>query len=99
MLCHGEVVMYLLAVKSFCAQLGRNPKVVVLDDGTLTQSDCATLHIHIPKARIVKISEVAPGRCPKGSCWERLLLISDLVKDSYIVQLDSDTLGSGFDAS
>jgi hypothetical protein len=38
------------------------------------------------------MSEVAPDRCPKGSCWERLLLISDLVKDSYVVQLDSDTL-------
>src|SRR5208283_619082 len=92
MLCHGEVVMYLLAVKSFCSQLGRNPKVVVLDDGTLTESDRATLHAHLPEARIVPISEVAPGRCPKGSCWERLLLISDLVKDSYVVQLDSDTL-------
>jgi hypothetical protein len=92
MLCHGEVAMYLLAVKSFCAQLGRNPKVVVLDDGTLTESDYATLRAHLPDARTVAISEVAPGRCPKGSCWERLLLIGDLVKDTYVVQLDSDTL-------
>jgi hypothetical protein len=92
MLCHGEVVMYLLAAKSFCGQLGRNPKVVILDDGTLTKSDNATLQAHIPEARVVHISEVSPDRCPKGSCWERLLLISDLVKDSYVVQLDSDTL-------
>jgi len=40
----------------------------------------------------VRISEVVPDRCPKGSCWERLLLISDIVRDSYVVQLDSDTL-------
>jgi hypothetical protein len=92
MLCHGEVVMYLLAVKSFCGQLGRSPKVVILDDGSLTASDRATLHSHLPDVRIVHISEVPPDRCPKGSCWERLLLISDLVKDSYVVQLDSDTL-------
>ena len=92
MLCHGEVVMYLLAVKSFCARLGCNPKVVILDDGTLTKSDCATLRAHLPEVRIVAISEVAPGRCPKGSCWERLLLLGDLVKDTYVVQLDSDTL-------
>jgi len=92
MLCHGEVLMYLLAVKSFCRQLGRNPKIVILDDGTLTKSDDVTIHSHMPDARIVRISEIAPDRCPKGSCWERLLLISDLVKNSYVVQLDSDTL-------
>ena len=92
MLCHGEVVMYLLAVKSFCGQLGRNPEVVILDDGTLTKSDNATLRAHIPAARIVPITEVTPDHCPKGSCWERLLLISDLVKNTYVVQLDSDTL-------
>jgi hypothetical protein len=92
MVCHGEVVMYLLAVKSFCRQLDREPKVVILDDGTLAKSDYAMIHSHIPEARIVRISEVVPDRCPKGSCWERLLLISDLVKESYVVQLDSDTL-------
>jgi hypothetical protein len=92
MLCHGEVVMYLLAVKSFCGQLGRNPKVVVLDDGSLTKSDYAVLHTHLADVRIVRLSQVAPDRCPKGSCWERLLLIGDLVKDTYVVQLDADTL-------
>jgi hypothetical protein len=95
MLCHGEVLMYLLAVKSFCAQLGRNPNVVILDDGSLNADDQAILRLHIPEVRIVHIADVIPDRCPKGSCWERLLLISDLVKDSYIVQLDSDTLTLG----
>lgn len=92
MLCHGDVIMYLLAVKSFCHQLSRNPRVVVLNDGTLTDSDEAILRSHIQQISILRISEVAPDRCPKGSCWERLLLISDIVKDSYVVQLDSDTL-------
>jgi hypothetical protein len=92
MLCHGEVLMYLFAVKSFCRQLGRNPMIVILDDGSLSGSDHATLLHHLPQAKIVPISEVPPDRCPKGSCWERLLLISDLVRDSYVVQLDSDTL-------
>jgi hypothetical protein len=31
--------MYLLAAKSFCRQLGRTPQVVILDDGSLTESD------------------------------------------------------------
>jgi hypothetical protein len=92
MLCHGELIMYLLAVKSFCRQLGRVPRVVILNDGSLTESDYSTLQSHIPAVRIVAMSEVALAQCPKGSCWERLLLISDLVQDSYVMQLDSDTL-------
>lgn len=92
MLCHGEVIMYLLAVKSFCRQLGLQPQIVILNDGSLTDSDQATLKDHIPAVKIVHISHVAPAQCPKGSCWERLLLITDIVKDSYVVQLDSDTL-------
>jgi len=92
MLGHGEVVMYLLATKSFCRQLERNPSVVILDDGSLTESDIVTIHRHIPEARIATFSDVATDSCPKGNCWERLLLISDLVKSSYVVQIDSDTL-------
>jgi hypothetical protein len=92
MVCHGEVLMYLMAAKSFCRQLGRNPQVVILNDGSLTKSDYATIHSHIPDAKIIHISEVPPANTPKGSCWERLLLISDLVTNSFVVQLDSDTL-------
>jgi hypothetical protein len=92
MVCHGEVLMYLLAAKSFCRQFGRNPQVVILNDGTLTKEDCATILTHIPEATIVHISDVAPAKTPKGSCWERLLLISDLVQNTFVVQLDSDTL-------
>jgi len=92
MLCHGEVIMYLLAAKSFCRQLGRTPAIVILNDGSLTPSDQATIHAHLPQAKIVAIADVAPAQCPKGSCWERLLLISDLVQNTYVVQLDSDTL-------
>jgi len=95
MLCHGEVIMYLLAVKSFCKKLGRNPKIVILDDGTLAKSDCATIRTHLPDVQIVHIDEIISTQCPKGNCWERILLISDLVKDSYVVQLDSDTLTLG----
>ena len=92
MICHGEVLMYLLAAKSFCRRLGRTPAVVILNDGSLTAEDQATLREHIPEIRIVAISEVETDGCPKGSCWERLLLISDLVRETYVIQLDSDTL-------
>src|ERR1700752_1040492 len=61
MLCHGEVMMYLLAAKSFCRQLGSNPNVVILDDGSLTKSDAETLRTHIPKVQIVPISQISTG--------------------------------------
>jgi len=95
MVCHGETLMYLLAVKSFCSRLKRSPAIVVLNDGSLTESDRSVIQDHFPKVRIVPISEVSTGACPKGSCWERLLLINDLNQDSYIVQLDCDTLTLG----
>src|SRR5271170_5834458 len=83
MVCHGEVLMYLLAAKSFCSQLGRKPQVVILNDGSFTESDYTTIRAHIPAAKIVAISDVAPANTPKGSCWERLLLISDIVADTF----------------
>lgn len=95
MMCHGEVMMYLVAVKSFCHQLGRTPKVVILNDGSLTAEDRQTLDSHLPGVSIVPISSVSTDQCPKGSCWERLFLIGDMVADTYIVQLDADTITLG----
>ncbi len=78
MLCHGEVLMYLLAVKSFAHRLGRSPEIVVLNDGSLDPRDLATLRAHIVSLTVVPIESVSTGSCPRGSCWERLMLISDL---------------------
>ena len=46
MVCHGEVRMYLLALKSFVRQLGRSPRVVVLNDGSLVAEDLSLLRLH-----------------------------------------------------
>jgi hypothetical protein len=92
MVCHGEVLMYLLAAKSFCRQLGLTPKIVVLNDGSLTAQDAALIGAHLLQAEIVSIASIDTQGCPKGSCWERLLLISELAQSSYVVQLDCDTL-------
>lgn len=95
MLPHGEVRMYLLALKSFVRQLGFVPSVVVLDDGSLTAGDLATLYAHVPSLTVRSIDSIrttSTDGCPSGGCWERLLLINDLSQNSYVVQLDSDTL-------
>ena len=87
--------MYLLAVKSFAHQLGRTPEFVVLNDGSLTAEDTQTLKKHIPSLTIIPLHSITVGVCPKGGCWERLMLGSELNQRSYVIQLDSDTVTLG----
>lgn len=92
MTCHGELMMYLLAAKSFCKYFGSTPNIVLLNDGSLTEADHATLKTHIPKIKILHIEDVPKGRVPKGGSWESFLLVTDVIQNSYVVQLDSDTV-------
>jgi len=92
MICHGEVSMYLLAIRSFCYRFGTVPRIILMNDGSLTAGDVRKLTTHLPDAEVLRISDIATGVCPTGGCWERLLFISELVGNSYVVQLDCDTL-------
>ena len=85
---------YLVAVKSFQRQLRRG-RIVILDDGTLTGSDRAVLASHLGNPEIRSIAEVDVGPCPRGGTWERLLTLLDLRRESYVIQLDSDTVTLG----
>lgn len=91
---HKDVLMFLLAVKTFArhVELGR---VFVLDDGSLLASDRALLDAHIPRVTFLELAAYRSAACPTGGCWERLLAITSLVDDYYVVQLDSDTLTVG----
>ncbi len=95
MLCHGDLTMYLLALKSLVRQLEFSPQVVVLSDGSLTPEDLETLKYHVPSIRFIGIRSIDRGRCPKGGAWELLLMMAELVQSSYVIQLDSDTLTLG----
>lgn len=88
------VLSYLVAVKSFHAALGRG-RVVILDDGTLTAGDRETLAAHLGNPCIIHIADVDTGDCPRGGTWERLLTLLDLRADTYVIQLDSDTVTIG----
>jgi hypothetical protein len=85
---------YLVAAKSLHFQLGMG-KFAILDDGTLTASDREVLAYHLDDPRIFSINDVDPEPCPKGGCWERLLALLELRRDSYVIQLDSDTVTLG----
>ncbi len=89
-----DLIMYLLAIKSFYCHLPGG-EIVVMDDGTLTARDREVLRRHLGGPRIMRVDSVETGTCPEGGCWERLLHILDLSRDSYVIQLDSDMLATG----
>lgn len=88
---HKDVLMFLVALKSFAQQIQLNT-VFILSDGTLTQKDKALLNENISSVEFIELSEVSNEKCPHGACWERLLAIAERNIDNYIIQLDSDTV-------
>lgn len=90
----ATVLPYLVAVKSLRHWLGSG-RIVLLDDGTLTDADKAVLHHHCRAPPILSASLIAHQGTPKGGCWERLLTLLDLAQSAYVIQLDSDTLTLG----
>src|SRR2546421_3570427 len=91
---HKDVLLLLLAVKSFARQV-RPRTVCVLNDGSLSANDRAVLREHIPGVNMLELAEFRSAICPRGGTWERLLAIASLVRDHYVIQLDSDTLTIG----
>lgn len=90
-LCHPDLVMYLLAVKSLARFLAPG-RVCVLDDTSLTVRDRDVLARHVPGIELSSITSVKNTACPAGGTWERLLFIADLPGSVYAIQLDADTL-------
>jgi hypothetical protein len=88
---HKDVLLALIALKSFTFRIPVGA-IYVLNDGSLTTADIETLSYHIPKVEFLKMEDAYSELCPKGGTWERLLTISRLIKDHYVIQLDSDTL-------
>lgn len=91
MVSHADLIMYLVAIKSIYSRLGAG-RIVVLNDGSLTEADKASLGRHLGDPTIVDIASVDTGPCPKGGCWERLLTIVERSSKAYVVQVDSDLL-------
>jgi hypothetical protein len=94
MLRHTDVIMYLVAIKSFYHYFLKG-EIVILNDGSLTASDLKLLNEHVSPKDIIHINDIKNNVCPKGGCWERILLIAEYVKDYYLIQLDADTLTLG----
>ena len=89
-LCSRDLIMYLVAIKTFTRYVP--PKAVVIVADKLSDKDVATLAGQIENLTIINLNEVNDERFPKGGCWERLLTILSICKNNYVIQLDADTL-------
>lgn len=96
MLCHRDVLMYLLAIKTFYRRLGSG-NIVIIDDGTLTESDRGLLAHHVKPSEIVPARSLESSACPSYISWKKLFCIANFLRDGFVIQLDSDTLTVGND--
>lgn len=91
---HKAIDMAILALKSFMSNLGMG-RLEVVNDGSLTEDDLQQLNYHFPGITIVDIGSIELGQCPAGGTWERLIHVINLSQQSYVIQVDSDTLTVG----
>ncbi|MBV8574270.1 MAG: hypothetical protein JOZ58_04420, partial [Acetobacteraceae bacterium] len=92
--CARDFLMYILAAKSF-ARHSEACRFAVLDDGSLTPEHHELLRTHLPGVAICDIDAARSEATPKGGCWERLLKLVEIGQQSYVVQLDADTITLG----
>lgn len=86
-----DVISYLVAIKSFARYV--NPQqIVVVCDPSITDNDRRCLRVHIPHIILRRADEFTHSDIPRGGTWERLFAISEYSRDSYVVQLDADTI-------
>jgi hypothetical protein len=87
---HPDMTMFMLAAKSLLRYI--RPKGLVLVDDGLTATDRDVLKAHFDNVIFIERREIKTEHCPSGGCWERLLTLSEVNTDSYVIQMDSDTL-------
>ncbi|MDR2187946.1 MAG: hypothetical protein LBE62_07840 [Azonexus sp.] len=91
MVHHRDVDSYLLAIKSFC--LFFSPQhIIVVTDPTITDEDHQKITAHINGIQFVSAENYRVAGIPQGGCWERLIAIAEYCQDTYVVQLDADTV-------
>jgi len=86
-----DVLSYLAALKSFVA-FANPQRIVVVCDPSIDARDREILRKHVPHVEFRKADEFVHPQMPRGGCWERLLAICEYATDSYVIQLDADTV-------
>jgi hypothetical protein len=89
-----DVIMYLVAVKSLYAAIGK-ARIVLLLDRDCPQENLRIFEEHVRPWKILHVEDQVSDHCPRGGTWERLLTIAQLVTSDYVIQVDSDTVTNG----
>lgn len=87
---HPDLIMYLVAAKSFAKHI-RPALFVIVDDGLLPE-DRVLIRKHLRNVEFLDRRSVPNSVCPRGGAWERLLSVADFCERHYVIQLDSDTV-------
>ena len=89
---HPDLIMFMLAAKSFARFLPVG-RFVIVDDG-LTDRDRRHLEAHFDRISFVPTAEVRARQkvVPSGGTWERFMTIAGLNAENFVIQLDADTL-------
>lgn len=86
-----DLLMYLLAVKSFC-RWHQPARVTLLTDGRFSESGIRILREHVPGITVEAHVKYRNTNCPIGGTWERLLGLVTHAADMFTIQLDADTV-------
>src|SRR2546427_7080297 len=81
-----DVLMYLVAIKSFYHFFNRG-RIVLLVQDSCPSGNLETLRRHVNPLRILRDSEVNIGKCPHSGAWgwERLVAVVNETKGSYVI--------------
>jgi hypothetical protein len=90
LLCDTDVNMYLLAIFSFCRFV--KPKQIIVVSDNLSGESCDVLRACVNGINILPVDDFREEGLPIGSCWERLACILRHAEESYVMQLDADTI-------
>ena len=96
MVAKRDLLMYLVAIKSFYSKIGCGKVVAIIDRDT-PQIMRDTLSTHLVGIEFVILEDIPTDPCQRGGTWERLLYCLDRSVAEYTIQLDADTLTKGDD--
>ena len=92
----GDVLMYLLSIKSFYSKI-RKGKITAIVDRDMPERLRSLICNHLMGVRLVDLESLDPGKCQRGGTWERLVHMVDHSQHEFAIQLDADTLSCGPD--
>lgn len=91
MLCKRDISQYLIAANSFCDYL-RPSRFVIVNDGSLSAEDVRFIKTKLEPCEVYLGQDHLDEQLPTYSSWQRILVLSELIRQSYVVQMDADIM-------